>query len=54
MKKRSKQPLESVRPWVPWTLVGLGVAEIGLSIFQWFELRAIQPVERRSAASTPR
>ncbi len=42
MKKRSKQPLESVRPWVPWTLLGLGVAEIGLSIFQWFELRAIQ------------
>ena len=42
MKKRSKQPLETVRPWVPWTLLGLGVAEVGLSIFQWFELRTIQ------------
>ncbi|HZJ53579.1 MAG TPA: vitamin K epoxide reductase family protein, partial [Myxococcaceae bacterium] len=42
MKKRSKQPLETVRPWVPWTLLGLGMAEIGLSIFQWFELRTIQ------------
>jgi serine/threonine-protein kinase len=42
MKKRSKQPVETVRAWVPWTLLGLAFAEVGLSVFQWVELRAIQ------------
>ena len=42
MKKRAKEPAEVVRAWVPWTLLGLGLAEIGLSIFQWMELRTIQ------------
>jgi protein-disulfide isomerase/uncharacterized membrane protein len=42
MKQRAKQPLETVRAWVPWTLLGLGVAELGLSIFQWVELRTVQ------------
>ena len=42
MKKRPKQPVETVRAWVPWTLLGLGLAELGLSIFQWVELRTIQ------------
>ena len=42
MNKRAKQPLETIRAWVPWTLLGLGLAELGLSIFQWFELRAVQ------------
>ena len=42
MKKRSKQPVETVRAWVPWTLLGLAVAEIGLSIFQWVELRTVE------------
>jgi serine/threonine-protein kinase len=42
MKKRSKQPVETLRPWAPWTLLGLAVAEIGLSIFQWVELRSVQ------------
>jgi len=42
MKKRPKQPVESVRAWVPWTLLGLALAEVGLSIFQWVELRTVQ------------
>jgi protein-disulfide isomerase/uncharacterized membrane protein len=42
MKKRPKQPVETVRAWVPWTLLGLAVAEIGLSIFQWVELRTVE------------
>ena len=42
MNKRAKQPVEKVRAWVPWTLLGLGLAELGLSIFQWAELRSVQ------------
>jgi serine/threonine-protein kinase len=42
MTKRAKQPLETVRAWVPWTLLGIGLAEIVLSIFQWVELRTIE------------
>jgi serine/threonine-protein kinase len=42
MNKRAKQPVEKVRAWVPWTLLGLGLAELGLSIFQWVELRSVQ------------
>ena len=42
MNKRAKQPPETVRAWVPWTLLGLGLAEICLSIFQWVELRTVQ------------
>ena len=42
MKKRAKQPLETLRAWVPWTLLGLGLAEVGLSIFQWVELRTVE------------
>ena len=42
MKKRARQPLETLRAWVPWTLLALGLAEIGLSTFQWVELRSIQ------------
>ena len=42
MTKRAKQPVETVRAWAPWTLLGLGLAEVGLSIFQWFELRTVQ------------
>ncbi len=42
MKRRAKQPVETVRVWVPWTLLGLALAEVGLSIFQWVELRAVQ------------
>jgi serine/threonine-protein kinase len=42
MTKRAKQPLEAIRAWVPWTLLGLGLAEIGLSIFQWVELRSVE------------
>ena len=42
MNKRAKQPRETVRTWVPWTLLGLGLAELGLSIFQWVELRTVQ------------
>jgi len=42
MTKRAKQPLETVRAWVPWTLLGLGLAELGLSIFQWVELRSVE------------
>jgi len=42
MKKRMKQPVETIRAWVPWTLLGLGLAEVGLSIFQWLELRAVE------------
>lgn len=42
MTKRVKQPVETVRVWAPWTLLGLAVAEVGLSIFQWVELRAVQ------------
>ena len=42
MNKRAKQPVETLRAWVPWTLLGLGIAELGLSIFQWVELRTVQ------------
>jgi protein-disulfide isomerase/uncharacterized membrane protein len=42
MKKRAKQPLVTIRAWVPWTLLGLGLAEVGLSIFQWVELRTVE------------
>jgi serine/threonine-protein kinase len=42
MNKRAKQPVEKVRAWVPWTLLGLGLAELGLSNFQWVELRSVQ------------
>jgi len=42
MKKRAKQPVETVRAWAPWTLLGLALAEVGLSIFQWVELRSVQ------------
>src|SRR5262249_59761996 len=31
MKNRPKQPTETVRAWVPWTLLGLALAEVGLS-----------------------
>src|SRR5262249_50934655 len=31
-----------VRTWVPWTLLCLGLAELGLSLFQWVELRTVQ------------
>jgi len=41
-KRRTKQPVETVRAWVPWTLLGLAVAELGLSVYQWIELRAVQ------------
>ncbi len=40
--QRAKQPVETVRAWAPWTLLGLALAELGLSGFQWFELRTIQ------------
>ncbi|HZX42902.1 MAG TPA: vitamin K epoxide reductase family protein, partial [Myxococcaceae bacterium] len=42
MKKRARQPTETVPAWAPGTLLGLAVAEIGLSIFQWVELRTVQ------------
>ena len=42
MTKRAKQPVETVQAWAPWTLLGLALAEVGLSIFQWVELRAVQ------------
>jgi serine/threonine-protein kinase len=42
MNRRPKQPVETVRAWAPWTLLALALAEIGLSIFQWVELRTIQ------------
>jgi serine/threonine-protein kinase len=42
MKKRAKQPLVTIRAWVPWTLLGLGLAEVCLSIFQWVELRTVE------------
>ncbi len=42
MKKKAKLPVETVRAWVPWTLLGLALAEVGLSIFQWVELRTVQ------------
>ena len=42
MKNRPKQPTETVRAWVPWTLLGLALAEVALSIFQWAELRTVQ------------
>ncbi len=42
MNRRPKQPVETVRAWAPWTLLGLALAEVGLSIFQWVELRTVQ------------
>jgi serine/threonine-protein kinase len=42
MNRRPKQPVETVRAWAPWALLGLALAEVGLSIFQWFELRMVQ------------
>ena len=42
MKKKAKLPLETVKAWVPWTLFGLALAEVGLSIFQWVELRTVE------------
>ena len=42
MKKRTKQPVETVRSWAAWTLLGLGLGELALSIFQWVELRTIE------------
>ncbi|HUM12238.1 MAG TPA: thioredoxin domain-containing protein [Myxococcaceae bacterium] len=42
MKMRAKQPVETVRAWAPWALLGLALAEVGLSVFQWIELRTIQ------------
>jgi protein-disulfide isomerase/uncharacterized membrane protein len=41
-QRRVKQPVETVQAWVPWTLLGLALAEMGLSIFQWIELRTVQ------------
>ena len=42
MNRRPKQPVETVRAWAPWTLLALALAEVGLSIFQWVELRTVQ------------
>ena len=42
MNRRPKQPVETLRAWAPWTLLALALAEVALSIFQWFELRAVQ------------
>ena len=42
MNRRPKQPVETLRAWAPWALLGLALAEVGLSIFQWFELRRVQ------------
>src|SRR5262249_31007707 len=41
-KKKPKVPVEQVRAWIPWTLLGLALVETGLSIFQWHELRVVQ------------
>jgi protein-disulfide isomerase/uncharacterized membrane protein len=42
MKKKPKLPVETVKAWVPWALLGLALAEVGLSIFQWVELRTVE------------
>ncbi|HTS80957.1 MAG TPA: thioredoxin domain-containing protein [Myxococcaceae bacterium] len=42
MKKQLKQPVATVRAWAPWVLLGLALAEVGLSVFQWIELRTVQ------------
>ena len=42
MNRRPRQPVEPVRAWAPWTLLGLALAEVALSVFQWLELRAVQ------------
>jgi serine/threonine-protein kinase len=41
-KKKPKLPVERVRAWIPWALLALALAEVGLSIFQWRELRLVQ------------
>jgi len=42
MKKKAKVPMETVKGWVPGVLLALALAEVGLSIFQWVELRTVQ------------
>ena len=42
MKKKAKVPVETVKGWVPGVLLALALAEVGLSIFQWVELRTVQ------------
>jgi protein-disulfide isomerase/uncharacterized membrane protein len=41
-KKKPKLPVERVRTWIPWALLSLALAEVGLSVFQWKELRLVQ------------
>jgi protein-disulfide isomerase/uncharacterized membrane protein len=41
-KKKPKLPVERVRSWIPWALLAVALAEVGLSIFQWRELRLVQ------------
>src|SRR5262249_553766 len=42
MRSGRKQGSEAGRGWVRGTLLGLALAEVALSIFQWAELRTVQ------------